>query len=359
MLLLSSAPAWADVETLTSNPNKAIPVNGYTPGDGTTGMACDTVTIVQDGSDTVKGAVEVKLGILHFWVGGLGLTAKLTSPSGTVLTLFARPGVPGSVDGDRNLLVDNFPITFIASSFNDAELMGSTLGDVGIICFSDSICDYLPNPDTANSGEPGSDLYQFDGEPAIGNWQLCIGDSRIEFEGIFKYWTLKVDNTAIVSLGERSSVLSSPFECKDAYRSTTRWRLVTTLGLGNESPDRSMYAQLVFLNDNEDIIATGLTYLSEQDLDEVNVCATLEQAGIVVPQAGVVEVLVSDFENALDDYGVYSYIKNVLGVFHRSLSEPFEGRTVRDIAKSDCRVAPPPVTTRAGVLSLVNSADPP
>ena len=52
--------------------------------------------------------------------------------------------------------------------------MGSTLLDDEVVCADDSRCDYFPNPDTG----PGTDLSDFVGEDADGDWRFCVGDGE-------------------------------------------------------------------------------------------------------------------------------------------------------------------------------------
>ncbi len=161
------------------------------------------------------------------------------------------------------------------------------------------------------------------------------------------------ETTPVESSGEASSVLSCPFECKDAYRSTTRWQQVTTLMLVNQT-DQNMQAVLYFLDGNENAIALapGLQ-MSPLDLDEINVCATLWRGGFPVPPAGKVQVLIFKEIETISvepSAGIYSWVKNVLGVFHKSTTEPFEQRTVTGLAKSECRVVPPGVATLQGIV---------
>ena len=94
--------------------------------------------------------------------------------------------------------------------------------------------------------------------------------------------------TALVSLTvpafAESSVHQCFYECKRSVTGTT-FAEVTTLMIANENQlpapgDHSdtHIATLVLLNGNERVLARARTYLSGRDLDEVNICATLQQA---------------------------------------------------------------------------------
>ena len=91
--------------------------------------------------------------------------------------------------------------------------------------------------------------------------------------------------------------------------------------------------------------------LSSVDLDELNVCHTLEFGGLVPPPAGLVEILVSDpMIPGVPADGVYAWGKNVLGKFRADNPEPFEGR-VTGIGKYECRVVPVEVRAEEAVAN--------
>ena len=96
------------------------------------------------------------------------------------------------------------------------------------------------------------------------------------------------------SSGEASEVFFCFYECKrKTVRGQDIWQEVTTLMLVNANADISIFADMLFLDGNENIIAGADTLLSPEDLDEVNVCRTLEAAAIPVPQAGLIEFVLT------------------------------------------------------------------
>lgn len=143
--------------------------------DGTlASMTCLTTPVtggaVQD--------VSVDIAMNHTWIGDL--TIKVVSPMGTVNTVMSRPGLAEVSDGgmaeccgDSSDLVDTSAINFSAAGAIDAENMGANILGGEFVCQDDGECNFLPNPGVAVGGP--LDTF-FDGEPASGNWQVCVGD---------------------------------------------------------------------------------------------------------------------------------------------------------------------------------------
>ncbi|MBI4640639.1 MAG: hypothetical protein HY731_08095 [Candidatus Tectomicrobia bacterium] len=168
----------------------------------------------------------------------------------------------------------------------------------------------------------------------------------------------------VESRGEVSPVFSCFYECKQERTGRNpRWLELTTLMLVNQSRDR-LAAQIVFFNGREAPIAKTSTILSPQDLDEINVCETLNRGGVQVPSAGVIEVVlgvpvptpVGTAPAFLPKGGAYGWIKNISGKFSKSVDEPFQG-TVTGIAKTECRVVGPNVITAKEILTIFNRTD--
>jgi cysteine-rich repeat protein len=152
--------------------DQAIPDDTYL---GTlVSMACASFE-VQDDATVVD--VELELALTHTYAGDL--TAKLVSPSGTVITLFSRPGMVDQADdgagccGESANLDAAGPLAFRDDFMADAETMGGPLGQNGVICIDDGICEYHTNP---GSAAPGT-LIDLVGEGTMGFWQVCVGDS--------------------------------------------------------------------------------------------------------------------------------------------------------------------------------------
>ncbi len=152
----------------------AIPDGMY---DGTLGtMACNTVTIATAG-DVLD--IDVAITMEHTWIGDV--VVKLVSPAGTVNTLMSRPGEAEPADdgvsggfGDSSDMVVGFPLTYSTTNgLVDAETMGSTILDAGVVCMDDSECMFTPNTGAGPGGPTNS---FFAGEEGSGDWQVCVGD---------------------------------------------------------------------------------------------------------------------------------------------------------------------------------------
>lgn len=123
-------------------------------------------------------------------------------------------------------------------------------------------------------------------------------------------------------------------------------------------------ARILFLDGNERPIARTSTGLSSMDLDEINVCETLNQKSptgqnvAAVPSAGVIEVILTSSGTTFPRGGAYGWIKNISGKFKKSVVEPFDG-TVTGIAKTECRLVGPNVITPGEILRKMNSTEVP
>ena len=152
---------------------------------GSTASANVPIPISSSGTPTVTSLLEIPfcgkiqdlqvtgLDISHTWTGDLDAT--LTSPSGTVVKLFDRPGVPATTFGcaEDDLLV----------SFDDAAVLTA-----------------LDFENTCNPGAPTiSGVYQpidalavFIGEAAGGNWTLTVTDYFSADGGSINAWNLDI-----------------------------------------------------------------------------------------------------------------------------------------------------------------------
>ncbi|MEZ4383753.1 MAG: hypothetical protein R3A79_20645 [Nannocystaceae bacterium] len=143
--------------------------------DGSLGsMACVELTVIDDGINYVSLIDELEVAIDHQEVGDLVI--KVQAPSGLVSTAMSRPGLAEAMDdgegngGDKSILKANFPVTFRDAGLVDAEMMG--IGNV--VCQDDGLCDYWPNPDSAE----GTSFADFIGEESKGTWRVCFGDAE-------------------------------------------------------------------------------------------------------------------------------------------------------------------------------------
>ena len=180
---------------VTADPPIAIP-------DDSAGVitACQEINV--PGSMVIT-YIEVEITATHTWIGDL--TARLTSPMGTVLTVFNRPGRTGSGAGDSSDFGNDFPVRFTDASGTSAELMGAAPCAADEFVGSAPNClpdNYAPAPDAADTpiAGVGTDFGDFMGEDAQGTWTLCMADSAASDLGTLTSWRLGVSNTVPVEL---------------------------------------------------------------------------------------------------------------------------------------------------------------
>jgi len=145
------------------------------------------------------------------------------------------------------------------------------------------------------------------------------------------------------------SVLTCFYECKP-LPTGGGFQEVTTLMVTNSAsplltqPSRR-FANVVFVNGNEKVLARSLLDLSGRDVDELNVCATLEVGIGFAPSAGIIQLGTSldpagnvpDATEAVD-----AWMKNLLGRFRPAdpanpiTFEPFQSGRVTGVAKTQC-----------------------
>lgn len=152
--------------------------------------------------------------------------------------------------------------------------------------------------------------------------------------------------------GEASSVFSCFYECKRGpFLLREFWMELTTLILANQRSKGDLTAEILFLNANQRPIARTSTVLTPEDLDEINVCETLDKGGITVPPAGLIEVVVRNAAGQ-PDIGAYGWIKNLTGRFKISEAEP-DFTKVTGIAKTECRLVGPNVVSSGDITAKV------
>jgi subtilisin-like proprotein convertase family protein len=163
----SFTTAAVDCNTREAN-NLPKVINGYANEYVTSSIYIST-------EGTVGQIALTGLDIEHTFVGDL--SAFLESPSGTVITLFDRPGVPISTLGCSN---DNIRVSFS----DDAPL--------SYYAFETSCSD-----DIAISGHyrPVEHLSALIGEPVNGEWKLIVLDHANEDGGQINAWNLDICNT--------------------------------------------------------------------------------------------------------------------------------------------------------------------
>jgi hypothetical protein len=149
-------------------------------------------------------------------------------------------------------------------------------------------------------------------------------------------------------------VLSCFYECREANRGR-QWTEVTTLMVANPT-GRSIEATLAYLDGNEQFVAQSPLELSSGDLDEINVCRSLEAGHVDVPSAGLLELVVLD--QAPVPGTVQAWVKNLLGRFPDRANDPLAGAVV-GIAKTQCQAVPPEAATVDGALARLAHSQPP
>lgn len=111
--------------------------------------------------------------VFHKHVGDL--SATLTSPAGTSVELFNRPGVPNTPIGCSR---DNLLVTFDDDASNSANVFENT-------CTSGT--DYT----IEGNFQSLSAMSSFDGENAYGVWTLSISDDKFSHAGSVDNWSLE------------------------------------------------------------------------------------------------------------------------------------------------------------------------
>ncbi|MCB9214175.1 MAG: proprotein convertase P-domain-containing protein [Alteromonas sp.] len=144
--------------TVSDSPGAAIPDNTI-PGVSVTIDVTDDVTITD---------LDVNLNVSHTWVGDLDMV--LTSPAGTSVVIFDRPGVPATTFGCSG---DNIDATL------DDEAATPVEDECG-----------AGTPTISGSFIPNNPLSAFDGESTLGTWTLTVTDNAAGDTGTINSWGL-------------------------------------------------------------------------------------------------------------------------------------------------------------------------
>lgn len=225
------------------DPGLVIPDNG-------TGMYSSTLEIPDD-LQIVD--VNFSMDMAHTWVGDL--TAVLTSPSGTTITLFEQPGVPGSDFGcgENNLLVD-----FDDEATNTADAFENSCEGSGAYAIEGSF-------------QPIEALSNFDGESAAGVWTLDIFDSFDQDGGSLTSWSLEFC-VASITVNAAEQVVNMPLEVFRGRSGTIGSDLLAHEKTGFSAAELSY--RIVELPDNgilllapgQDTLSVGATF-TQEDID--------------------------------------------------------------------------------------------
>ena len=187
----------------------------FAPGTAITDNASITSVINQNtfvSGGTLGGQISLQsvcLQINHTYVGDL--TAKLTSPSGTQITLFHRPGRP--TVGTFGCAGDNLNVCIVAGTGNTLDAT-ATCGNVP--AYSGNYTASSANLTSLNNGGL-----------ANGNWTLAVSDSAGGDVGTLVSWSLNfTTNTATVQTAGLASGSTFP-------NGTTTNAFTATDGFGN------------------------------------------------------------------------------------------------------------------------------
>jgi subtilisin-like proprotein convertase family protein len=152
----------ATAATRTHAPAAAIPDNQ--PAGGLT----STVNVTSHGR---VGNLRLTLAATHPWIGDLH--ASLTSPSGTTVDLFERPGIGTSGAFSPGNLVPTVPLVL------DDEATG--------------LIQEIANANVTVGGalRPNEQLARFAGEDRFGTWTLRITDASANGGGTLSSWSLE------------------------------------------------------------------------------------------------------------------------------------------------------------------------
>ena len=166
--------------TTSSRTSTDTPLN--IPDNNSTGIT-STITVPTTMPALSVADINVSLDITHTWVGDIKVT--LTSPMGTSVVLFDRPGKPASFFGCSG---DDLSV-----SFDDAAALTNANFE--------ATCGNLP----AISGtfQPEVPLAMFNNENPAGDWVLTISDNGGGDTGSLDTWTLDIcESSASTSVAE-------------------------------------------------------------------------------------------------------------------------------------------------------------
>ncbi|MDX6695391.1 MAG: hypothetical protein QOF02_2994 [Blastocatellia bacterium] len=130
-----------------------------------------------DGSACSSTIGSTTVGIDHTWIGDI--TIKVTSPQGTTVSVFDRPGVPATTVG-----------------FNRNNICNMLLDDEG----------GFPSVETADiepvtgNFSPNNPMSAFDGQNPNGTWTINVSDSAGQDTGSVRAFTLQISTFACQSV---------------------------------------------------------------------------------------------------------------------------------------------------------------
>ncbi len=145
--------------------NTPVPI----PSD-TVSTVFDTISVP---NALAVASTKVNLDISHTYTGDL--KATLTSPQGSMISLFDQPGVPATTFGCSN---DDLLVSF----YDDAA---NTAADFENTCNSTA-------PSISGDYQPIQPLGALQGQPGSGNWILTVEDVFDEDGGAINEWSVEI-----------------------------------------------------------------------------------------------------------------------------------------------------------------------
>ena len=157
---------------------------------------------------------------------------------------------------------------------------------------------------------------------------------------------------------ESSNLMACFYECKPGPEvdGQPTFSEITTLMIVNNGRETES-ADVFFFDGRENAVAGTKVELSPSDLDELQVCATIQSiTGAQPPQAGLIQIVHRTAFEQQRPSGIFSWVKNVGGEFSSRNPEPFDGRVV-SIGKTECKYVPvPEVNDPGNVLEMTSNA---
>ncbi|HWI75184.1 MAG TPA: M36 family metallopeptidase [Baekduia sp.] len=197
----------------------AIPNNA--PASG----LVSTVTVPTHGR---VGHLRFTLAASHTWIGDLHAT--LTSPAGTTVDLFERPGVGTSTNYSAGNLVAATPLVLDDDATKPIQELASADATIGGLY------------------DPNEALSRFAGEDRYGTWTLRITDSRAQDAGTVTSWSLATAAPACAitdaptGLVDDAATFHARVDPGPASATTAAFELGATTAYGARSPAIALIA---------------------------------------------------------------------------------------------------------------------
>lgn len=226
------------------------------PDGNPTNGGASNIAITAPATATVTD-VNVTMDINHTWVGDL--RAELTSPDGTTIVLFDRPGTPPGVFGCPG---NDLDVTMDDEATNTAADFENTCGNL---------------PAISGDFQSSVPLSTFDGESVDGTWTLTVFDNAGFDTGDLISWSITIDYTA--SAGDVAEyefpvgTHNITWNYDDGFGNTATQQQVITVADDTQGPDLNCQDIIVELDANgnasiqaEDLIQpSGFTMTMTED----------------------------------------------------------------------------------------------